>query len=122
MSKHIDDLAAIIKGNLMNSGAKGNLKYDVALSYAGEDRQIAARLTKLLKGRDISAFTINTSKTTCGVKICMSIWPMFTPIKLTSASCLSLQAMPRRLGPVMREKTRKHELFASTENIFYPSV
>jgi hypothetical protein len=56
MSRHIDDLAAIIEGNPVNSGAKGDLKYDVALSFAGEDRQIAARLAKLLKGRDISVF------------------------------------------------------------------
>jgi hypothetical protein len=56
MRKHIDDLSAIIKGNPMNSGDKGNPKYDAVLSFAGEDRQIAARLAKLLRGRDISVF------------------------------------------------------------------
>jgi TIR domain len=53
---HIDDLSAIIKGNPMNSGDKGNPKYAAVLSFAGEDRQIAARLAKLLRGRDISVF------------------------------------------------------------------
>ena len=44
------------KGKLMNSGQKNNAKYDIALSFAGEDRQIAASLARILRGHNISVF------------------------------------------------------------------
>jgi hypothetical protein len=40
----------------MKSDGKSNPKYHVALSFAGEDRQTAQRLAKLLRDRDVSVF------------------------------------------------------------------
>jgi hypothetical protein len=54
MSGRIDDLLVLNKGTPMKSDDKSNPEYDVALSFAGEDRQTAQSLAKLFTGRDIS--------------------------------------------------------------------
>ena len=98
-------------------------KYDVALSFAGEDRKYAEELAELLQSGGYS-FLLRQIRTspTMGQGTSINICHQFTKIKRFTVSYSCLSTMHGSCGRNTNSKVPKHAHLRKIKSTFYPSV
>ena len=96
-------------------------KYDVALSFAGEDRPYAEKLAKLLEAGEYSVFMTNLNGRNFGVKTSMFTSHRFTKTKRATVSYSCLNIMPGSYGRNTNSEMLKQGRFRKTKSIFFQS-
>lgn len=92
--------------------------YDIALSFAGEDRAYVAEVALALKEMGIRVFMMTMKRLCYGGRIFTHTCKKFT-IKTQDSRLCSFQSITKRnSGQIMKEKAHKLVHFLITENIF----
>jgi hypothetical protein len=88
-------------------GRSGDFTYDVALSFAGEQRTYVEKVAAALRRRGRRPFYDDYEKAELGEKIFTSISTGFIRRLLATAFCSPRRTTPRRFGPRTSEGARK---------------
>jgi hypothetical protein len=93
--------------------------YDVALSFAGEDRPNAHALAAALENSGIRVFYMTLRKVNCGAKTYTHICQISTVSAPSTALCFCREITHENYGPITKERRRKSAHSKTTGLIYY---
>ena len=97
---------------------RDSYSYDVALSFAGEDRPYVQAVAETLRSLKARVFYDAFEEADLWGKDLYAIDPIFMNIMLTLPLCLYHRIIRVRRGPTKNVKARKHEHFTKIVSIF----